>query len=84
MLQLVLKNMMFIGVGGSPAGNSSVWVLDKNQWVLIGGKGVNNSWGLNFPHTIANNFRHTVEEYVYRFVEWNDSLIVGFGEGKHF
>ena len=74
------KDMFFIGAGGHPAGNVSVWILNNNQWTLIGGFGVNNSWGPNFPHTLAKSFRHTASEYPYRFIVWNNSLITGFGD----
>ena len=77
---LSFKDIFFIGAGGSPAGNASVWALNNNKWKLIGGKGVNQSWGLNFPHSLTKDFRNTSYEYPYRFIEFNNSMIVGFGD----
>ena len=77
------KNIFFIGVGGKPAGNATVWALNNNQWKLIGGKGVNKSWGLNFPHSLTEDFRDTSVEYPYKFKKFNNSIIVGFGDGRN-
>ena len=77
---LSFKDIFIIGTGGKPAGNASVWALNNNQWKLIGGKGVNQSWGLNFPHSLTKDFRNTSYEYPYRFIEFNNSMIVGFGD----
>jgi hypothetical protein len=47
---------------------------------LIGGFGVNSSWGPNFPHTLTDSFRSTAAEYPYRLIEWNGDVIAGFGD----
>ena len=80
---LSYKDIFFIGSGGTPAGNATVWALNNNQWKLIGGKGVNNSWGVNFPNTLTNDFRNTPTEYPYRFVEYDNTMIVGFGDASN-
>jgi hypothetical protein len=77
---LSFNDIFFIGVGGSPSGNASVWALNNNQWKIIGGKGVNQSWGLNFPHSLTEDFRNTSTEYPYKFIKFNNSMIVGFGD----
>ncbi len=74
------KGVLIVGAGGHPAGNASVWALDQVQWVPIGGYGINNSWGRSYSHTLTDSFRHAVAEYPYRFVEWNNSVVVGFGD----
>lgn len=80
---LSFKDIFFIGSGGNPAGNATVWALNKNKWKLIGGKGVYNSWGANFTNTLTNDFRNTAYEYPYRFVEFDNSMIVGFGDASN-
>ena len=39
--------------------------------------------GLNFPHSLTEDFRNTSAEYPYRFVEFDDSMIVGFGDANN-
>ena len=36
---LSFNNILFVGAGGKPAGNATVWALNKNQWHMVGGKG---------------------------------------------
>lgn len=76
---LSYKEIFFIGAGGKPAGNATVWALSNNEWKLIGGKGVNNSWGSNFPNSLTNDFRNSPAEYPYKFLEFDNTMIVGFG-----
>ena len=79
---LSFKDILFIGAGGAPAGNATVWALNKNQWKLIGGKGINKSWGLSFPNSLTEDFRNSPMEYPYRFKEFDNSIIVGFGDAQ--
>ena len=80
---LSYKDIFFIGSGGKPAGNATIWALSNNQWKLIGGKGVNDSWGSKFPNNLTNDFRNTSAEHPYRFVEFDNTMIVGFGDANN-
>jgi hypothetical protein len=75
-----INGNLIVGGGGHPAGNASIWLYRKHGWELIGGFGVNSSWGPNFPHTLTDSFRSTAAEYPYRLIEWNGDVIAGFGD----
>lgn len=63
---LSFRNNLFVGAGGAPPGNASVWHLQKN-WKRIG------QWRFN---------RFNQREYVYRLIEWDSMMIAGFGDGR--
>jgi hypothetical protein len=78
----VYRDHLLIGAGGDPAGYASVWSLDGDGGLRqIGGAGLLGSWDGSDQR--ARVRRVTSTEYVYRLVEWRDSVIAGFGTGRN-
>lgn len=73
------RGLLLIGAGGIPAGNASVWAMREGRPVLVGGRGVNGSWG-DGERDVFDLLDHANNDYVYRIVEWRGDLIVGFGD----
>jgi hypothetical protein len=72
------RGNLLLGAGGAPGGKASLWRLDfRGTWQLFAGYGKNGSWGArDGGKPIA---RRTAREYVYRMIEHEGDLIVGFG-----
>jgi hypothetical protein len=69
---------LLLGAGGAP-GTSSIWRLNSNgTWQVAAGFGVNGSWGTG-DGTVYLTKQPASHEYVYRMIDHNGSLIVGFG-----
>lgn len=80
---LFYKNKLIIGTGGRPAGNARVLVLDENDWYLIGGDGVFNSWSSKIYKMLNYKMqRKSSAEYVYSLCEHNGNIIAGFGAAR--
>tara|TARA_Y100001970_G_scaffold254238_1_gene329810 strand:+ start:2107 stop:3306 length:1200 start_codon:yes stop_codon:yes gene_type:complete len=80
---LFYKNKLIIGTGGRPAGNARVLVLDENDWYLIGGDGVFNSWSSKIYKKLNYKMQaKSAAEYVYSLCEHNGKIIAGFGASK--
>ena len=77
------KGLLIIGAGGKPAGNATIWALNRNKWELVGGRGKNNSWGENYPHSLTKDFRKSSSEHPYKFIKWDNTMVVGFGDAKN-
>jgi len=72
---LVYRDHLYVGAGGYPSGHAGVWEYQDSGWRKIGGHGVPGSWSqesFSFPNK---------QEYVYRLLEYDGALIVGFGSG---
>ncbi len=63
----VSGDYLYAGTGNTVAGNAQVWRFDGNNWQIIGGQGLNNSWA-------ANNY-----EDVMSMVSYGGNLYVGLG-----
>ena len=74
------KDALVLGGGGHPAGNASIWAFSPPTWRQVGGRGVLNSWGENFPHTLTGDFLNTPVEYPYRLEQWGELHVAGFGD----
>ena len=77
---LSLGGKLYIGSGGIPSGRASIWELTSHGWALVGGHGVRGSWGAKFPHTLTGYWGYATAEYPYRMIEWNNKMVVGFGD----
>ena len=76
---IVYGDRLYVGGGGRPAGNASIWEYSaERRWVQVGGRGVHGSWSPNRERMSGS--RHATAEYVYRLVEWRGQLIAGFGD----
>lgn len=74
------RGHLIVGAGGRPAGNSSLWRLEDGEWRLFAGYG--KGWGQRIVRRM-NQPMHPggTSEYVYRLIEHEGDLIVGFGAG---
>jgi len=78
----VFKNRLYVGSGGRPAGNASVWELQPGKaWRRVGGFGVFGSWSKNRDRLSGN--RDATAEYPYRIIQWRGRLVVGFGDARN-
>jgi hypothetical protein len=73
------RGILLIGAGGFPAGNTSLWAMRDGRPELIGGRGVNGSWGRS-DRDAFDWLDDPDNNYVYRLVEWRGNLYVGFGD----
>jgi hypothetical protein len=72
------RGRLVIGAGGHPAGNASVWALEDGvRPVMVGGHGVNGSWGGGDRSALGLTDSVNME-HVYRFVVWRGDLVAGF------
>lgn len=75
----VYRERLYVGSGGRPAGNASVWELAPGRaWRLVGGHGQFGSWSEGNKRLSGS--RDATAEYPYRMLVWRGQLIVGFGD----
>ena len=77
----VFEGNLLIGAGGSPAGQASIWRLEKDGcWGLVAGFGKNNSWGSRDGQEYLTY--RSATEYIYSMVTIKGDLFVGFGASR--
>jgi len=80
------KNQIYVGAGDGNSGKASIWEYNKiNDWKLIGGYGIRNSWGHRKSYRKSSSlvglaFGLAGSEFIYNMIQWNNDLVVGFGD----
>jgi len=67
----VSGDKLYAGTGYQYTGNALVWEFDGTNWSLIGGQGINSSWG------------HNIYEKVSSMISFKGNLYVGLGVSAH-
>ncbi len=67
----VSNGYLYAGTGLTVAGNALVWRFDGSTWNMVGGNGLNSSWGVN------------TYESVLSMVHYAGNLYVGLGTGAN-
>ena len=71
----VYRDRVYVGAGGMPPGNASIFEFSNNNWSQVAGNGIGGSWSASGPmSTLPDNM-----EYIYQMTEYNGNLIIGFG-----
>jgi hypothetical protein len=81
--------VLIVGSGAIEPGLATVWALSpQNAFVMIGGFGINGSWGSPLDNRMIDQWpwlryltRARPAEYPYRIKPWGDDLVVTFGAG---
>lgn len=71
----VSGDKLYAGTGYQYIGNALVWEFDGTNWTLIGGQGINSSWGFNTYERVTSMISYKGNLYIGLGVTANDAEV---------